>query len=327
MVLNFPLEVSYFVNNSCNLNCKHCYVGYENKENELSIEQWKKTFENLIGLGALTFGNVGKEPLLSFDKTLSILDYLFKKRLENPKIRFGLVTNGTLLDKDKIKELEKRKPDYLDISIDGIEEDHDFIRGKGNYQKTLKNLKLMKTISPSLFEKVFVSFTLMNHNKNKLNQMVQELSKQDLKKFLMSPYVDSKHNNLLTISDKDVAQIYLGIIQGKIIDFSKISSVQILLKSDYDSQKDLISLLVHKEVIDTDNLMIDEYGVIFNLHKKPKGSKVIINYMPVSETFSKAIRISHDGYVSGCLEMFHKDYPKRAKTQIRNKDWTDSLKS
>ena len=78
-LLNRPLEVSYFVNNVCNLVCKHCYVRYEEQTGDLSIEKWKSIFDELIQKGALTFGNVGKEPLLSPAKTFELLEY-FKKR-------------------------------------------------------------------------------------------------------------------------------------------------------------------------------------------------------------------------------------------------------
>jgi len=37
-IVNRPLEVSYFVNNRCNLRCNHCYVGYEEKNGELSVQ-------------------------------------------------------------------------------------------------------------------------------------------------------------------------------------------------------------------------------------------------------------------------------------------------
>ena len=119
-----PLEVSYFVNNVCNLACKHCYVGYENPKDSLTIDEWKKTFDTFLEHGGLTFGNVGKEALLAWKKSIELLNYFKSYYESNKKIRYGLVTNATLLDEKKIDMLAKAGPTYIDISIDGPEPIH-----------------------------------------------------------------------------------------------------------------------------------------------------------------------------------------------------------
>ena len=310
-----PLEVSYFINNSCNLKCVHCYVGYEEKQNDLSIDEWIETFDELIGMGALTFGNVGKEPLLEVDKTLALLDYFARKRQENSNLRFGLVTNGTLLTEEIIKELERIMPDYVDVSVDGIKETHERIRGKNTFDKTYNNLR---SLPKSLAEKVFISYTLMNTNKDVFPELINEFENTNINKFLISPYVSSPQENTgLEIKNEEVVQFYKTIINGDKIDFSKHKTLEILLKSDYDAQKPLIEALVKNKIIDVNNLLVDKYGVLFNEYKKENGSRIFVNFMPFSDTLSRAIRISHDGYVSGCLEMFHKDYKQRTIGNVK----------
>lgn len=322
--LDGSLEVSYFINNKCNLSCRHCYVGYENAENELKPEEWRKTFDELLDRGALTFGNVGKEPLLSWDKTLNILKYFKEKKNINQKIRFGIVTNATLFDKNKINELSEINPDYVDISVDGNQKIHDYIRGNGNYKKTYDNLLRIGTIAPSLLEKIYISYTLMEINKNSIEETIENLNNIGINKFLISPYVgtesvDENKKELkkeLIISEDEVALIYDKIKHGQI----KVKGSEILLKSDYETTKYLIEILVNKEIIEVNNLLIDDYGVIFNKFTTPKEkSTIILNYILVPQTFTKAIRISHDGYVSGCHEMFYGDYTKLAKGNIKEK--------
>ena len=77
--------------------------------------------------------------------------------------------------------------------------------------------------------------------------------------------------------------------------------------------------LVNRRTIDINNLLVDSYGVLFNEYVQQNDSRVVINYMPFSDTLSRVIRISHDGHVSGCLEMFHKDYQKRARGNLKEK--------
>src|SRR4030042_647128 len=104
------LELSYFVNNVCNLSCKHCYVGYEEPKNSLSVEAWQTIFNEALDFGALTFGNVGKEPLLAWDKTIQLLNFLKQKKRNNSRIRYGLVTNATLFNDERITQLIEASP-------------------------------------------------------------------------------------------------------------------------------------------------------------------------------------------------------------------------
>ncbi|MCK4649835.1 radical SAM protein [Candidatus Pacearchaeota archaeon] len=325
-LLNRPLEVSYFVNNLCNLNCKHCYVGYSNPNDDLSIQEWKNTFDELIDLGALTFGNVGREPLLAWEKTSGLLKYFQDKKAKNPKLRYGLVTNATLFNEEKIKRLNELNPDYLDISIDGTEQIHDFIRGKGNYQRAYKNLQEIKETAPNLLNKIFISYTLMQPNKNTLKETIQEMNQLGINNFLISPYVKTIHDEgNLGLDNSEIADIYENIKIGNTVDFSKTKNLEILLKSDYDTQKDLMDLLVKRKIINVDNLLIDEYGVIFNKEEKENNSKIILNFIPIPETLTRAIRISHDGYVGGCEEMFHENYPELTVGNIKEKSITEIL--
>lgn len=323
-LLNRPLEVSYFVNNICNLKCKHCYVGYEETKGELSVEEWKDTFDTFIERGALTFGNVGKEPLLSSEKTLALLSHLKQKRQEDPRLRFGFVTNGTLLEGQAVKDLADISPDYIDVSLDGTEKEHDYIRGKGNFIKTAHNLS---RLPKDLAGKVFVSYTLMHHNRDSFKEMVELMQIYGFKKYLISPYISTPSSNGdLALSDVQVANFYQRLVEGQEINQRELGGVEVLLKSDYDSQKPLMDKLVDRGVIDVNNLLIDDYGVLFNRYPQDNGSEVVVNYMPFSDTLSRAVRISHDGYVGGCLEMFYKDYPQRARANLRDQSLNKILK-
>jgi uncharacterized pyridoxamine 5'-phosphate oxidase family protein len=129
----------------------------------------------------------------------------------------------------------------------------------------------------------------------------------------------------LYLEKEQVSEFYKQIIEGKVVKFSDHNKIEILLKVDYDSQKELMGLLCQKKIINIKNLLIDEYGVLFNIYPQINNSRVIINYIPFSDTFSRTIRISHDGYVSGCLEMFHEDYPIRARGSLKDKKINEFL--
>ncbi len=311
------LEVSYFINNRCNLNCKHCYVGYYDSSKNLQIDEWSKTFDSLIKMGAKTFGNVGKEPLLDWDSTKMLLQYFKAKRDEDKTIRFGFVSNGLLLNEEIIQELTQIEPDYIDISLDGDQHSHDSIRGEGTYQKLLTNLTLLA--ETNLAKKVFISFTLNNINKHSLPEVIKTIYQIGLKNLLISPYVTLNKKDLLYLSDVEIADIISDILHENTISFKNYEHLNIYVKSDYSSSKGVMEKFKDRGIINKNDLLVDNYGVVFNKYQFGT-NHIYFNYLPYDNTFTQAIRISHDGYVSGCLEMFHEDYPERAIGNIREMD-------
>ncbi len=139
------------ITNKCNLKCRHCYIGNTGKHNELSVNKIRdilKEFEQMQGLRVLITGG---EPLLhnEFEEINEILPHFF--------IRKVLFTNGILLNKEKIKRLNV---DEIQISIDGLENAHDSLRGKGSFRLAMRAVKL------SLDYGFHVSIATMVHPRN-----------------------------------------------------------------------------------------------------------------------------------------------------------------
>ena len=111
--------------NVCNLHCTHCYWWLNRKSNEqdgLSSEEWrriiKKTFKKH---NTFIVTLVGGEPTLRPD----IIEVFCE---EMPR-QVCVVTNATF-------PLRRHKNLYFYwVSIDGTENVHDSIRGKGTYRK------------------------------------------------------------------------------------------------------------------------------------------------------------------------------------------------
>jgi len=314
---NIPLEVSYFVNNICNLRCKHCYVGYQNNKNLLNFSEWKNLFDSLIEYGAKTFGNVGKEPLLNWNLTKELLQYFKFKRNSDSKIRFGFVTNGLLFNELVIDELNSIQPDYIDISLDGDKTAHDYIRGVGNYDKLISKLKVLS--KTKLASEIFISFTLNKLNKDTLPFVIETINKLGINNFLISPYVTLNKNDELYLSDNDIADLVQSLLDNKLIDFYKFRNLNLYIKNDFTTTSPIMSELKKRNIINEDKLLIDNYGVIFNKYHFNTNT-IYLNYLPYDNTFTQAIRISHDGYISSCLDMFYEDYPERTIGNIKNQD-------
>ncbi|MEM4270704.1 MAG: TIGR04084 family radical SAM/SPASM domain-containing protein [Candidatus Pacearchaeota archaeon] len=133
---------------SCNSECRYCYKkSFEDFGNNLD-KKFKFDFscpENLeIGIkklkgflekdknAVLIF--YGGEPLLQIEKIKEIID--------NINVPFRMQTNGKLLNKLPLKYLNKIEK--ILISIDGDRERTDFQKGKGTYNKIVRNLKKVR---------------------------------------------------------------------------------------------------------------------------------------------------------------------------------------
>lgn len=84
-------EMRVLVNNDCQLKCKHCYYGFESmKRDRLTLEEFKRVFEESTAMGINNYHFSGKEPLYD-DFMFKVADVL---REVNPKADCTVVTNG-----------------------------------------------------------------------------------------------------------------------------------------------------------------------------------------------------------------------------------------
>lgn len=124
---------------ACNLKCPHCYVnaGCPLKD-ELSLEEVKGVLDQLAKMKIFYIFYTGGEPFIRRD-IVEILRYTHRK-----KIGISISTNGVLLNKKILEEIKDIPFNLFQISLDGTERIHDSIRGKGNWRKALRAIKLAK---------------------------------------------------------------------------------------------------------------------------------------------------------------------------------------
>ncbi len=127
-VRSFPENaiVSIDVTNKCNIRCKHCYFFAYDQKGELTPDQWLAKLEQLKKEGFPFYSAtwIGGDPLLRKD-LIEVGRKYFRVNI--------VVTNGTF-------PLPNWQDAMFHISVDGTEDYHDDIRGKGVYQKLKKNI-------------------------------------------------------------------------------------------------------------------------------------------------------------------------------------------
>ena len=139
-----PGNVNINLTGKCNLKCRYCYYSESmEKASDLSTEKWLSFFEELGSVGVRTLCLSGGEPFIRKD-FYTLVDGI----IEN-KMRYRILTNGTLIDDQTMIEFAKGKRrlrlDSIQISIDGSKaEIHNKSRPPDSFDKALVALKLLK---------------------------------------------------------------------------------------------------------------------------------------------------------------------------------------
>ncbi|MBE6631468.1 MAG: radical SAM protein [Ruminococcaceae bacterium] len=135
-----PIMGQYELTGRCNLDCKMCYVHNIDAatclKKELSTDEWKRIFDEAVNQELLFATLTGGECLLRPDfKELYL--YLYKKG-----VKISVFTNGTLINDEYIRFFNAYKPERIQISLYGSnEESYLKVTGHRGFEKTVCAIK------------------------------------------------------------------------------------------------------------------------------------------------------------------------------------------
>ena len=288
-VNNSGLEVvSVLLNYSCNLKCLHCYLsGVRMKRKGLTREQWLKVFESAFLYGVKTLAFSGKEIFFDrrtagiFFEAIRLRDDIQVKR----ETQIGVITNGTMIGAYR-DELLSFEPDYIDISVDGLPEVHDFIRGEKSFEKLSDNLKWLSFNFP---DRVWIIHTIFDQNVNQLKDFLIYFSEgYGITRFSLGFYKSLDNTSDLVSLSEGTLERFINDIIFEIAEVR--SSKKILISLDVDfSQPYLIKLLVDRGWVDI--------GERSSTHRiKGRDVEIVIHGVFVPLGLWKAVRITPEGY-------------------------------
>ncbi|MFC2071769.1 radical SAM protein [Chloroflexota bacterium] len=132
-----PKSAGINVTHNCNSRCITCNMWRSKSTNELTTTELQDILTQLKDVGVVGVGFEGGEPLLRND-----LPQIVGKAHQLGFETIGMMTNGLLLTKKKAENLIQKGLTSIGVSIDGIGETHDFVRGvKGAYEKSTRALE------------------------------------------------------------------------------------------------------------------------------------------------------------------------------------------
>lgn len=135
-----PLKGIFELTPHCNLDCKMCYVHLNSEQMKgcslLSADEWESIMAQAVDSGMMFATLTGGE-CLTYPDFERLYLYLHKK-----SVRLAVLTNGILLNEEKIEFLRKTPPLSLQVTLYGANEDmYERVTGKREFARVIVNIR------------------------------------------------------------------------------------------------------------------------------------------------------------------------------------------
>jgi 12,18-didecarboxysiroheme deacetylase len=165
--------VVWNVTRACNLHCMHCYARAveQSREKELTTKEAKGVIDDLAAFGVPVILFSGGEPLIRRD-LMELSHYAVRKGM-----RAVISTNGTLISKDKAKDLKRIGLSYVGVSLDGMADVHDRFRGyRGAFRDAVQGIRNCQEEGL----KVGIRFTINRLNRDQIGAIFDLLENENI---------------------------------------------------------------------------------------------------------------------------------------------------
>jgi 12,18-didecarboxysiroheme deacetylase len=242
----------------CNLKCVHCYAQAVDPDgsDEISTQQAKEIIDDLAAFGAPVMLFSGGEPLVRKDLT-ELASYAVGKGM-----RAVISTNGTLISREKARELKSVGLSYVGISLDGGEAVHDaFRKVPGAFKKALQGLENCQQEGL----KVGLRFTINKRNAVEIPTLFDLLEEREVPRICFYHLVYSGRGSELIKEDLDHAET------RKVVDL-----IMDRTRALFDKGKE-------KEVLTVDNHADGPYVYLRLLRENPERAEEVMKLLNFNE--------------------------------------------
>jgi radical SAM protein with 4Fe4S-binding SPASM domain len=180
-ILSAPKSVIWDVTYACNLRCPHCLTDSgKKKSRELTTKEAYFLIDTLSNAKIFSLSLSGGEPLLRPDIE-DLLTYL-----ADTNIRVGIATNGVKIAERTLRCLGELPIYQVQVSIDGIDENHDRFRGlKGAFDSACTTIQRLCEIEIG----VSISTTVTSENIHELDRIIDFAVKIGCSGFKAIPFL------------------------------------------------------------------------------------------------------------------------------------------
>ena len=134
---NIPWTMLMDPTSACNLHCTGCWAAEYGHRMSLSYEDLDSIVTQGEKLGIYFYMMTGGEPLMRKKDIVKLAE-------KHNKCMFYAFTNGTLIDEEFCKDMQRLGNISLALSVEGFEEVNDSRRGSGCFEKVMHAMDLLK---------------------------------------------------------------------------------------------------------------------------------------------------------------------------------------
>lgn len=191
----------------CNLHCRHCGsdCSVQSREKDMPLADFLKAVDTIpIRRRPKDFTVIltGGEPLLRPD-----IDQI-GKAVRDRGMNWGMVSNGWFYDENMHGKLMSAGMGAMTISLDGLQESHDWMRGRdGSYDRTLKAIGIMAA-EPRLNADVVTCVNKRNLGElSGIRSILQSLGVKQWRLFTIIPIGRAKNDPEMHLTNREFVSL------------------------------------------------------------------------------------------------------------------------
>ena len=158
-------KVIWEITHNCNYGCSYCIFSCNKKrvEGELTKKECFHVIDELVNNGFKHLKITGGEPFMRKD-IVEILEYASKKLIVD------VSTNASLITDEIVSKLNKLNLKMIHVSLDGNKIEHESVRGKLTYDRTIKGLNALRKSK----NKIRIGSVIHANNENNLENLIKD---------------------------------------------------------------------------------------------------------------------------------------------------------
>jgi radical SAM protein with 4Fe4S-binding SPASM domain len=207
-------SVQWYITERCNFRCKFCYQS-DHPVPDLSLDQLFLILDKFVELikkwnlpqDRARLVLTGGEPLIRPD-FFQFIERVYE--LSKGRFRWSLLSNGSLLDEEKVLKLKKFGISSYQVSMNGMRDKTDELMGRGNFDRITKAINLLVAAKiPAV-----VSFTMTKKNIDEVPALVdycQKLGVNSIGTRRLIPWGRGKELEEYVLTPQELRNYYMWV--------------------------------------------------------------------------------------------------------------------
>ncbi|MBQ8887501.1 MAG: SPASM domain-containing protein [Candidatus Gastranaerophilales bacterium] len=207
LTAEYPKQIEFSYDRRCNVRCIFCRTKPNKEEEEYNRAKEKRIEENfdriftpILEKAEIVEMNSAGE-LFASKHSIDVVRKIIKI---NPKIKFNIISNGTLFTKERIEELDlKSRLSTVIISIhSATEKTYNKLVEHGNFKELIKNVEYLSELKKQgLLNGLQLNFVVTSINYKEMKKFAQLAKKLDAKAFFINYHRQIDSDSLMNELD------------------------------------------------------------------------------------------------------------------------------